>query len=103
VRTLAQRLDSLRRDITGDNTAAQRREPTPTGLLARLNDVVSGHWGTQQAPTGTQRQQLEIVTRDFPPLLARLRSLVERDLPALEARAEAAGVPWTPGRIPSWP
>jgi hypothetical protein len=103
VRALAQQLEMLGRDLVGDNTAAERREPTPVGLLARLNDVVSGHWGTQQAPTVTQRQQVEIVTREAPPLLARLRELVTRDLPAVEARAEAAGVPWTPGRIPSWP
>ena len=33
-----------------------------------------------------------------------LQRLVEADLPALEERLEAAGVPWTTGRaLPSWP
>lgn len=102
-RALARRLDSLRVALTGDNTPSRLQQPSEPGLIARLNDIVGGHWGTQQAPTATQRRQFEIVTRDVPALLAQLRAIVERELPALEARAEQAGVPWTPGRIPSWP
>ncbi len=102
-RTLALRLDTLRVAMTGDNTASRLQQPTAQGLVARLNDVVGGHWGTQQAPTGTQRRQYEIVARDFPPLLERLRALITGELAALEARAEAVGAPWTPGRIPTWP
>jgi hypothetical protein len=102
-RTLALRLDTLRVAMTGDNTASRLQQPTAQGLVARLNDVVGGHWGTQQAPTGTQRRQYELVARDFPPLLERLRALITGELAALEARAEAAGAPWTPGRIPTWP
>ncbi|HMS03474.1 MAG TPA: hypothetical protein PKE51_10895, partial [Gemmatimonadaceae bacterium] len=102
-RALARRLDTLRVALSGDNTPSRLQQPSEPGLLSRLNDIVGGHWSTQQAPTGTQRRQFEIVTRDVPPLLVRLRAIVERELPALEARAESAGVPWTPGRIPTWP
>lgn len=103
VRALSLRLDSLRIALTGDNLPGRLQQPTAQGLTARLNDVVSGHWGTQNAPTGTQRRQYEIVARDFPPLLERLRVIVTQDLAAIEARAERAGAPWTPGRIPTWP
>lgn len=102
-RALERRLDSLRVDLTGDNLPSRLVEATVDGLVDRMNSVVSGHWGTQNAPTGTQREQYEIVARDFPPLLARLRALIEGDLRTLETRAEAAGAPWTPGRIPTWP
>jgi len=103
VRALSLRLDSLRLALTGDNLPARLQQPVAQGLTARLNDVVSGHWGTHNAPTGTQRRQYEIVARDFPPLLERLRAIVTGELIAIEQRAERAGTPWTPGRIPSWP
>jgi hypothetical protein len=34
--------------------------------------------------------------------LTRLRTLVETDVARLEKAMEAAGAPWTPGRIPVW-
>lgn len=102
-RALSLRLDSLDVAMSGDNLPRRIVQPSAEGLVGRLNSVVGGHWGTQNAPTGTQRQQLEIVRRDFPPLLAQLRALIEGDLASLETRAEAAGAPWTPGRIPVWP
>ena len=38
---------------------------------------------------------------DFEICLRNLQALVA-DLQALEEEAEAAGAPWTPGRLPSW-
>lgn len=102
-RDLLRTLDSLRLDMSGDNINSRLSEATPQGLAGRPNDVVGGHWGTNSAPTGTMRQQFDIVARDFPPLLARLRAIIESDLKALEAKADALGAPWTPGRIPSTP
>ncbi len=102
-RALLRKLDSLRVDMTGDNINSRVSEASPQGLVGRLNDVVGGHWGTYNAPTGTMRQQFDIVARDFPPLLARLRAIIDGDLKALEAKADALGAPWTPGRIPGTP
>jgi hypothetical protein len=35
--------------------------------------------------------------------LPEIRQLVEEDLTALEAKLDAAGAPWTPGRrVPEW-
>ncbi len=102
-KAIERRLDSLRVALNGDNLPARLSEPVAQGLVGRLNEVVSGHWSTQNAPTGTFRQQYDIVARDFPPVLAKLRIVIEADLESLEIRAEAAGAPWTPGRIPTWP
>ena len=38
----------------------------------------------------------------FQPVLSDLRLLVEGDLRDLESEMEAAGAPWTPGRVPRW-
>ena len=35
-------------------------------------------------------------------LLPNLRKTVLEDLARLESSAEAAGAPWTPGRVPDW-
>ncbi len=102
-RTLGLALDSLRLELSGDNRASRLQQPSAQGLVGRLNDIVGGHWSTNNAPTGTMRQQFDIVSRDFPPLLARLRSLIETELKALETRADQLGAPWTPGRIPPTP
>jgi hypothetical protein len=72
----------------------------PPSITTRVRGIVEGHWTTTQAPTGTQVRAYEIAAAEFVPLLAELTRLIETDLPALERQAEAAGAPWTPGRVP---
>jgi hypothetical protein len=67
-----------------------------------VNQVVGGHWSTTGAPTLTHRAQYALAAEAFAPVLAKLPSLIERDLAGLEAKAEAAGAPWTPHRVPRW-
>ena len=61
------------------------------------------HWNSSGAPTATQRQSVKGPASTFAPVRAALEQLVERDLRALETAAEAAGAPWTAGRVPKWP
>ncbi len=73
------------------------------GITSRVNSVVGGHWRATYGPTNTHRQQYEIAAAAFTEVYDDLRQLIETDLPALEARLEAAGAPWTPGRaLPGW-
>lgn len=46
--------------------------------------------------------QYNAAAQDFEGVLTQLRQLVEVDLSRLEKQLEAAGAPWTPGRIPEW-
>ena len=55
-----------------------------------------------RTPTATQRRQFAIVSADFEKVLGEVRALVDTDLRRVEAAAEVAGVPWTPGRMPEW-
>lgn len=102
-RTLEQQLNEIRVPLTGDPTVSRRGEPTPASISARVGEVVRYFWGQSGAPTATQRQNLQWAGEAFGPVRARLEQLVERDLRALESAAEAAGAPWTPGRVPKWP
>jgi hypothetical protein len=70
--------------------------------VSRVQWIVQGNWTTTTAPTGTQTQGYQIAAEEFAEVLTRLQTLVETDLQGLEAKAEAAGAPWTPGRVPRW-
>jgi hypothetical protein len=96
-------VDTALRDISdaigGDPIRQQRNEPAPPSLLDRIGNAVGG-LGTTQPPTETHRQSLALAEREFAPLAARLRQLIEVDLAAIEKQMNALGAPWTPGRLP---
>jgi hypothetical protein len=98
-RRLGLALADLDVTLNGDSTLAKRSEPAPTGLVDRVQNVVGGHWSTTTAPTATQEREVETAAAGLETALATLRSIA-KDLGALEAKAEALGAPWTPGRIP---
>jgi hypothetical protein len=103
VREMELRLTDLREALTGDPTMDSRQEPAMPGIASRVNQIVSGLWGTTSAPTATHRQSYEIASAEFAGIVGGLQQLIDKDLPALEAELEAAGAPWTPGRgVPDW-
>jgi hypothetical protein len=96
-------LRDLQEALAGDPTMSRRQEPTPPSLLQRINAIAGRGWSNSlDAPTATQRRQYDVVAAEFGGVLAKLRALVEGDMRRLEDRAEAAGAPWTSGRIPTW-
>jgi hypothetical protein len=102
LRAIEARLKDLNTDLNGDSTRASRNESTPPSITDRVQQIVYGHWDATSAPTATQRRNYEIAAQGFKPVLEKLRALVLVDLAKLEAAAEAAGAPWTPGRVPEW-
>ena len=96
------RLNDIETEMRGDRTVAARSEPVAPSILGRMNRVTGRAWRASTAPTETQRRGYEIAAEAFGPVLADLRKLVKEDLEGLEAEMEAAGAPWTPGRMPVW-
>ncbi len=90
-------LFDLRVRFLGDDTVRARAEATLPGIRQRIQRVVGAFW-SQSDPTTTHRRQVEIVREQFGPARAELVDLVENRLAILEAEADTAGVPWTPGR-----
>src|SRR5205823_9228280 len=82
-RSLERKLLDVRETFSGDPTRPRRNEPAPEGLLGRIETIVGGHWSTTSAPTGSHRKNYEIAGAEFTEALARLRPLLEHDLPAL--------------------
>jgi photosystem II stability/assembly factor-like uncharacterized protein len=88
--------------LEGDSVMSRRNEPVPLAIANRVEAIVNAQWSSTSAPTGTSQQAYEAAATAFAGELEKLRTLVEGDLDALEAAAEAAGAPWTPGRLPKF-
>ena len=99
---LEQRLNGILTRLRGDRTRAKRQEPASPSINERVQQVVSNQWNTTSAPTQTQRDAYRLAGEEFSTLLGELRDLIEQDLAGVERKLEAAGAPWTPGRVPTW-
>jgi photosystem II stability/assembly factor-like uncharacterized protein len=102
VRQLRLRLDGILNQLRGDETLAKREEPVPPSINERVQNIVGSQWRVTSPPTRTEREAYRYAGQAFEKALAEFRTLVDKDLAALEAKIEAAGAPWTPGRIPQW-
>jgi hypothetical protein len=101
VRALERDLRDIRELLNGDPTLNRRQEPTPPSLMGRMQVMMQGT-RSLEPPTTTQRHQYDILSSEFATLLTRLRNIADTRLRTVEATAEQAGAPWTPGRIPEW-
>lgn len=102
LRELDMRLNRIVTELRGDETRAKREEAAPPSISERVSNVLYGQWFVTSAPTKTQQDDYRYAADAFRKVLAELRTLATADLAAFEARMEAAGAPWTPGRIPEW-
>jgi hypothetical protein len=101
-RELEERLLDLRITLEGDPVIRGASEPTAPGIVDRVDQIVSGHWTSTAAPTGTHRESYQHAAAEFGEFLPELQRLIEEDLKQLEDELEALGGPWTPGRVPRW-
>lgn len=72
----------------------------PPSITSRVSIVADTVRLSTIKPTQTQIAQYDLASTEFRPVLARLRKLVEVNLPAFEKTLENAGAPLTPGRLP---
>jgi hypothetical protein len=96
------RLKDLELALSGDRVRAKYQEPTSTSINDRVQGLVYALWFSTSAPTGSHQRSYDVAAQEFTPVLAKLKALVETDLKDLESKVEAAGAPWTPGRVPTW-
>lgn len=101
-RAIEDSFKDLRVRFSGDSVLERRNEATPPSLLDRIGRVVGSAWYTTADIPATHRREYDIAAAEFGTALETLRQLVDVDLKRLESDAEAAGAPWTPGRVPVW-
>jgi len=99
---LEKRNNDIIRALSGDAEARRRNMITPPSINDRVGYVVGAQRMSTARPTQTQQNQYGAAAQDFEAVLTQLRQLIEVDLARLEKQLEAAGAPWTPGRIPEW-
>ena len=78
----------------------EENPPAPVTLNARLSKLTWVSWSSTSEPTQGMRDAYRILQKEFPPVYNRIKAIGETELPALETKAEAAGAPATPGRLP---
>ncbi|MGB6336024.1 MAG: glycosyl hydrolase [Thermoanaerobaculia bacterium] len=100
--SLEAQLKDIQVELSGDTVVASHSERTPMSITSRVNRIVGGQWTSTSAPTQTNRDAYDIASEEFAEVLEKLRVLIGDDLAQLEQDLEAAGGPWTPGRLPNW-
>ncbi len=101
-KALGARLAVLQTELSGDGLMARYQEPTVPAIEERVGRVVQGTWTVTTAPTATQRKDYDLAADAFAAWLPRAKAFLEQDLKAFEDTLDAAGAPWTPGRMPVW-
>jgi hypothetical protein len=96
----AGRLTPASRALSGDRAIASRGRRRAS-IAERVNGISGEQGRTLGRPTLTHQEQFTIASELYAVELARLRQLVETDIPALEREAEKAGAPYTAGRVPA--
>jgi hypothetical protein len=97
-----QRDREILRALRGDADIAKRSEQVPTSISDRVDGIMEGERFSLAKPTQTHLEAYNIASAEFSDQLAKLHALVDVDLAKLEKDMEAAGAPWTPGRLPDW-
>jgi photosystem II stability/assembly factor-like uncharacterized protein len=95
---LERRLSDMKIRLSGDEQRNRLNEQGPVPIRRRLDVAHIGTRSWTRGPTTTQRTSVEIGRQGLADLADDLEQLVGVDLPALEVKLDAAGVPWTPGR-----
>ena len=90
-------IDSLINKLRGGR---ENSDIPPPSISSRIGNIAGTIRLSTVKPTQTQLDQFELSSAEFAPVLARLRSLVETELPRFEKALEDAGAPLTPGRLP---
>jgi hypothetical protein len=103
-RALGVELEELNFKMNGLPAKASGEEipPAQVPLNDRLSNITYTHMGSTTGITATEKQAYDILTAEFPPVLQKLKGIVETDIPALEAELNKINAPWTPGRLIDW-
>ena len=94
---LEKELAALGTHLSGDPTRQRLKESTVPSIRSRVGQVAYGHWDTRQAPTNTQKQNIEIAEADFAKFRQEMAAYFT-ELSNYEAALEEVGAPWTQGR-----
>ncbi|NPA68377.1 MAG: glycosyl hydrolase [Chlorobi bacterium] len=93
-------LRDMKRELQGDEITDKLHESQPPSLNMRISAVTYGAFHGSDA-TETLKENLKIVKNGVNELI-KTAKVLDQKLQLLEKRANAAGSPWSPGRIPDF-
>ena len=98
-RALEKKNDEILRALRGDVILERHNVNVPPSIVGRVEMIVGNESASLQRPPGTDLEAFRIASQEFAAVDTKLRTLVNVDLKALEDALNAAGAPWTPGRL----
>jgi photosystem II stability/assembly factor-like uncharacterized protein len=94
-------LREIKEALNGDPLLVMDEGQPRMSLKGRTDLIVSSLWVTTSGPTGTYERAYREAHDGFGEVLTALEA-VDARIEALEDELEAAGAPYTPGRMPVW-
>jgi hypothetical protein len=94
-----ERITAIQRRMRGNETLRGLESGTPASISSRVNSAAAAARGLTGAPTGTQQLNYRIASEELSEEIAKLKAL-DAELKKFEQQLDAAGVPYTPGRLP---
>ncbi|MBK6842863.1 MAG: glycosyl hydrolase [Gemmatimonadetes bacterium] len=91
-------LAGFERRLSGDPARARLNQSNERSISERVWTATST-FGTRLPATATQREQAELAEGELAAVAREWRAFVDGDVARLRAALEAAGAPWTPGRV----
>jgi hypothetical protein len=95
-------LNEIELALNGDRVWRAHNEGTPASISEHVQAAASPTRGTTGRPTRTALEQYQIASDELAVEVPKLRKLIETDMKAIEKQLDAAGAPYTPGRLPEW-
>ena len=105
--SVSRQVESVGREITdilkkirgaGADASADDRNVVQPSVQERVNGIANQIGDVTSPPTQNQRETVDGAAADLQREIARLNTLLQKRIPALNAALDAAGVPWSIGR-----
>jgi photosystem II stability/assembly factor-like uncharacterized protein len=96
-KALDKKIDEILNELRGGR---ENSDIPPPSISSRISNVAGTIRLSTVLPTETQLKNYNIADGEFKPVLERLKTLVDVELPKFEKILESAGAPLTPGRLP---
>ncbi len=93
-------LVQLKVQLLGEPSLSGRNMSVPDTIIDRIGTIAYGNSQYNGKPTNTHKDILGYSRDELKPVLAKLKNIVENELPSIENEMEKLGSPWTKGRVP---
>lgn len=96
---LEKKLDDIRLTMFGDPIKRQLEIDQAPSLASRVNTAIWAGTSSWTDPTETSKQVKAIAEKYLDPVISSLKTIINEDVPTINAELDANQAPWTPGRI----